>query len=143
MKLTAEQEAQIHRLSDGEIYRLAMTFANEPTQQEILEYRSFSSQINGLLQFSRSWSELIDFVKHQKGRNWQGQKQSYEGFYTALEARLNQIFADVRETHHLVSDNLSKTETREQQSFFAGLLAREFIQHLYAEMLYRKGGEAR
>jgi hypothetical protein len=142
MKLTTEQEAQIQLLSDGEIYRRAINFANEPPQQEVLVYRSFSSQINGLLQSSRSWGELIDFVKHQKERNWQQQKQSYEEFYTALEARLNKIFTDVKETYHLVSNDLSKTEAREQQSFFAGLLAREFIQHLYAEMLYRKGGPA-
>ncbi len=142
MKTTTAQEAQIRRLSDSEIYHLAMTFANETESQTVLDYRSFGSQINGLLQFSRSWGELINFVKHQKGRNWQGQRQSYESFYTALEAKLNKIFADVKETYHLVSDGLTKAETRDQQEFFAGLLACEFIQHLYAEMLYRKGGRA-
>ncbi len=138
MKLTTEQEACIRHLSDSEIYRLAVAFANETELQAVLEYRSFGSQINGLLQFSCSWGELVAFVRHQRGRNWQGQKQSYEGFYTALETRLDRILADTKETYHLVADGLSKNETRTQQEFFAGLLAREFVQHLYAEMLYRK-----
>lgn len=138
MNLTTEQEARIQRLSDTEIYHQAMTFASTEVAQEVLAYRSFGSQINGLLQFARSWNELLSFVKHQKGRSWQGQRQSYEGFYSALETQLNLIFTAVKDTYHLVPSDLSKAETREQQSFFTGLLARSFVQHLYAEMLYQK-----
>ena len=135
MKLTPDQEPQIRLLSDGDIYRAAMTFANE--QQKVIEYSQFNSQINGLLQFSRSWSELTGFVNHQKSRDWQGVRQSYGGFYTALSQQLKELRRDVKDKYGFVPDGLTKRESNELTNFFAGLLAREFIQHLAAEMMWK------
>ncbi|MGC9396914.1 MAG: hypothetical protein ACP5J4_18875 [Anaerolineae bacterium] len=134
MQLTPDQETHIRMLSDREIYQAAMTFANE--QQDVIAYSQFNSQINGLLQFSRSWSELIGFVNHQKSRNWQGVRQSYGEFYTALNQQLNDLRRKVKD--EFVPDDLTKRESNELTDYFAGLLAHEFIQHLAAEMMWKK-----
>jgi hypothetical protein len=135
MQLTPDQETQIRLLSDGDVYRAAMTFANE--QQDVIAYRQFNSQINGLLQFSRSWSELTSFVNHQRSRDWQGVRQSYGEFYAALKSQLDDMRSKVRGEYGFVPDDLTKRESNELTDFFAGLLAREFIQHLAAEMMWK------
>jgi hypothetical protein len=136
IRLTPEQETQIRLLSDGDIYRAAMTFANE--QEDVIAYSQFNSQVNGLLQFSRSWGELTSFVKHQKSRDWQGVRQSYGEFYTALKSQLDDMRGDVKGKYGFVPDDLTKRESNELADFFVGLLARAFIQHLAAEMMWKK-----
>jgi hypothetical protein len=136
MGMTPDQETRIRLLSDGELYRTALDFARE--QQEVIAYSQFNSQVNGLQEYARSWKELDQFVGHQKDRNWEGQNQSYQGFYTALHTFLNQLRHDVKEKYHFVPDGLTKKETKALIDFFAGRLAREFVQHLAAEMMWQK-----
>ena len=129
VKATPEQQRHIHLLSDGDLYRQAMTFARQ--HQETARHRTTGSQLQGLLQFSRSWGELDGFVKHQKSK-----EQAYKTFYEQLHSELNQIRNKAKS--RFVPDNLTKKQSREQVDFFAGLLAREFIQHLAAEMMWKE-----
>lgn len=136
MKLTPEQESQIRQLSDAEMYPEAVDFASQypPVQK---------SQMAGLLEFSRSWEELAGFVRHQKDdRDWgepgKSKRAHYKDFYTALDAHLNELRRRSREQYNFVPDGLTKNENRQQTDFFAGLLAREFIQHLVAEMMWKE-----
>lgn len=136
MKATSEQEAELRLLADGELYREAANLASE--QRDVIGDRQLGNQMNGLLEYSRSWEELTSFVAHQKDRNWTGRRQAYQGFYSALHQYLNDLRADVKDQHHFVPDGLTNREAKERTRFFAGWLARAFIQHLVAEMMWQK-----
>jgi hypothetical protein len=136
-KLSPEEQERIRLLSDGEIYQQAIEFAKE--QEDIIAYRQFGHQVNGLEEHARSFKELEVFVDHQKNRNWEDKRQSFEGFYTELANYLNDLRGDVKDEYGLVSSEGAENQT----NFFAGLLAREFVQHLAAEMkwqAWRQGG---
>ena len=133
MKPTPEQKVQIRLLSDGQLYDQAVTFVK---QNDTLE----NKQMAGLLEFSRSWQELLKFVRHQKGRDWQRNKAYYADFYTQLEQQLEQLRAKVKSEYGMVPHGLTKKETSRHTEYFAGLLAREFIQHLVAEMMWKEKG---
>jgi hypothetical protein len=135
LELTSEQREKIRLLSDDEMYRDAIAFAEK--QEKIITYRQFGHQIQGLQEYARSFKELAAFVKHQRRRDWAGKSQSFEAFYTALHEYLNQLRGAVQEKYGFVPDDLTHNETREQTEFFAGLLAHEFIQHLAAEMMWQ------
>lgn len=134
-RLSPEQRKNIRLLSDGEMYRDAISLANE--QEEIIAYRQFGHQLSGLGEYARSFSELDEFVTHQVERDWEGKSQSFQGFYAALKGYLSDLRDDVQDKYGFVPDGLTKRETREQIDFFAGLLAREFVQHLVAEMMWQ------
>ena len=129
MKLTPEQESEIRLLSDTDLYHKAMTFAK--THEATAQHRTTGSQLQGLLQFSRSWKELDDFVKHQKSK-----EQAYKQFYEALHSGLGEIQNIAKSK--FVPNGLTKRERRKRTVFFTGLLAREFIQHLAAEMMWKE-----
>lgn len=133
MKPTAEQKDQIRLLSDGELYDQAIVFVR---QNDTVE----NKQMAGLLEYSRSWEELLKFVRHQKGRDWQRKKAHYADFYTELEQYLTQLRAKVKSEYGMVPHNLTKRETAKYTQCFAGLLATEFIQHLVAEMMWKEKG---
>ena len=124
MKLTPKQEAQLRLLSDEELYRQAMAFVQESGTIE-------NKQMSGLLEFSRSWKELEQFVNHQEGRDWgqpgKSKKAYYKTFYTKLKEQLKQL-------RSFIPSGL----TEEEADYFAGRLAREFIQHLVAEMRWKE-----
>ena len=128
MRPTPEQEIRIRLLSDADLYDGAMTFARE--HESTAQHRTTKSQLQGLVEFSRSWTELDDFVKHQRSKN-----QAYQAFYIALDSKLGDLHA--RAKAEFVPGDLTKKERNEQTKFFAGLLAREFIQHLAAEMMWQ------
>lgn len=131
VKATLEQEVQIRLLSDGELYRDAVSFVHESLIVE-------NKQMAGLLEFSRSWDELLKFVRHQKGRAWHRKKAHYADFYTKLEQQLNELRAKVKNEYGFVPRGLTKKPARTYTEYFSGLLAREFIPHLVAEMRWKE-----
>ncbi len=137
MTVTPEQEEQIRLLSDGELYHQAITFVrNQESVQNVLEIKNYGHQLNGLLEFARSWQELWRYVTKQQPRDWQGKKQAYVHFYGAVKFELEAIrkLAQLK----FVPDGLAKNETRTLTDQYAGILAAEFVRHLVAEMLWRK-----
>jgi hypothetical protein len=136
MKLTLEQATILRVLDETTLCKQAEEFVKAHPAVE-------NSQMAGLLEFSRSWDELVRFVNHQKNnRDWgepgKSKRAHYKDFYTALDAYLKDLYREVQDQHELVPDGLTKNERRQLTSFYAGLLARDFIQHLVAEMMWQK-----
>jgi hypothetical protein len=119
-------------LSDTEMYQKAISLTKNTSKIDSIS----KTQFLGLMEFSRSWSDLNNFVKHQKERDWK-EKEAYKVFFNGLHTFLCQLRNDVKEKYKLVSSNLTKAESKNMTDLYAGLLARSFIQHLSAEMLYR------
>lgn len=138
--MSAIDERRLGALSDTRLYPEAAAFLAgfladyelPPTQQLI-----------GLLTFSRSWAELMGFVKHQEGRDW-GNKESYRQFYAQLRRYLDDPKTGLRQRIKaelgLVPAGLTARGEREAQEQWAGALAREFVQHLVAAALYHVQG---
>lgn len=128
IKTTSDQMKRIRLLEDTDLYHAAITFArNQPSVE--------TKQLNGLLEFSRSWDELTSFVRHQKSRTWTGQKAHYQDFYNALDSYLQQdLRSQVKNDSDFVPADLTKKESNRLVDHFAGLLAQSFIQHLVAEI---------
>lgn len=134
--MSAIDERRLGVLSDTRLYPEASAFLTRfladyeppPTQQLV-----------GLLTFSRSWAELLGFVKHQEGRDW-GNKEGYRQFYAQLRRYLDDPKTGLRQRVKaelgLVPGGLSAKGEREAQELWAGALAREFVQHLVAAALY-------
>lgn len=133
VQVTPEQQSQIRLLSDGELYRDAVDFVDK---SRIVD----NKQMAGLLEFSRSWGELNKFVKHQKGRDWHGRNSHYTDFYTKLSKFLDKLRTKIKTDSDFVPNRSTNKETKKYADYFAGLLAREFIQHLVAEMMWKEKG---
>jgi len=128
MQATREQIAQMRLLSDGELYIEAQKFFKNYKPPE-------NKQLAGLLEFSRDINDLQSFVKHQAGRKWvDSPKAHYETFYNELNKYLQKLRQQVKSPpHDLVMKGLTAKAEKDQVDFFAGWLAREFVQHLVAE----------
>jgi len=127
MQETHEQLVQMRLLSDRDLYAEAQEFLKTYRPPE-------NKQLNGLLEFSRDIGELQSFVKHQKDRDWgTGAKQHYQTFYSELGDYLQKLRQRVKTPYGLVAGGLTAKTEKVQVDFFAGWLAREFIQHLVAQ----------
>jgi hypothetical protein len=121
-----EQQVRLHLLSDGPLYDAACTFVRD--QQSNLPA---NSQLMGLLQAARTWNDLQAFIKHQLERDWGDPR--YPDFYRALDRSLKEIVP--KYVTMFVPEHLAKKDARREQDRWSGLLAREFIQHLYAQAI--------
>lgn len=131
MQLGREEQERLRLLSDGALYEQAMQFVK---QNDTVD----NAQVNGLVSHAQDWHNLEMFVRHQASRDWQKRKRHYRDFYRALQTQLGQLRAQAKK--HFVPESMGKSQSREQTAFYAELLAREFIQHLAAEILFREGG---
>lgn len=123
------EELTIRLLSDDLLYQEAVRFAENKNVRP--------AQINGLLAFSKGeWSELEKFINHQANRTAHHAKE----FYVELKTKLQWLRKQAQETG-LIPDGLTKQEAKACVDALAVGLAREFIQHLSAELLCRKGGQ--
>jgi hypothetical protein len=118
-------------LSDGELYQRAQKFVATTPAVE-------NKQVNSLLEFSRSIYHLLIYVQHQRDRKWSEREANLKKFYTALYEALTRIVRDTRDLWKFVAPGIGEVEAQRRTGIFATLLAREFIQHLVAEMLYTR-----
>jgi len=130
MNLTPEQQARTQLLSDEALYKEACKFIRDHAEKQSLPD---ARQFMGLLQFSRTWKELQEYINHQSERDW-GSNQTCPEFYNALCGRLRELQA--RYVEPLVSKTLSKKERQAAMDCWADALMPAFIQHLYAEGRY-------
>jgi hypothetical protein len=142
MSINEEQMRLIRVLSDTELYKQAIDFLN--TEVEVnhqFEQRPPlpNTQINGLLNVAQAntYGELIDFIKHQRDRTWQGKNAHIKIFYQDLERVLKEM-PEFAKREGLIPEDISIQKTREEIQKISGLLACEFIQHLAAENLVRE-----
>lgn len=137
MSATTIDERRLSVLSDNQLYRDAAEFLERFVTDHTLPQ---NQQLVGLLNFSRSWGELLAFVKHQEGRDWGTRGQDYKQFYNLLRRYLDDPKTGLRQRVKadlgLIPAGLVAKQEREVQEQWAGALAREFIQHLVAAALY-------
>jgi|Deesub1362A_J573_1020465.scaffolds.fasta_scaffold00513_6 hypothetical protein len=131
MELTRDQQREIWLISDRDLYCEAEQFLADHGAVD-------RSQAEGLLDNAQSFGELQRFVRHQAGRDWTGRKEHYRDFYVSLDGFLKDLRRRVRDQYGLVPQGLPKEETKEQNDYFAELLAREFLQHLVAELMFQR-----
>ncbi len=135
MALAAEQRQKILLLSDTVLYPEAVAFVRKLVQEEDRSPLP-TSQVMGLLNIALAskYSELYQFVVHQRDRNWSGSKSDIKELYIALEKFLTQMKQKrIKDEFQLLRSGLTNRETSEEADELMVLLAREFIQHLVAE----------
>jgi hypothetical protein len=117
--------------SDGPLYHAAVTF--------VQDHRSVDpAQFSALLQHAQRWSDLRAYVAKQVTRDWQGNKEYYKAYFGDLKSELDRVERRARE---FVDPGLTSAEKRAHTTLLAGLLGREYIQHLWAEATMRSGGD--
>lgn len=130
MTLTLAEERRLAALSDGPLLSEAVRFAGENGALE-------DAQLNGLRQYAEDWSELMTFVRKQAARDsWSGRQRHYKTYYLALQRKLEELSR--RDAVPFVETTLSPAERRVAEARYAALIAREFIQHLWAETLFAR-----
>jgi len=106
-----------------------------------------NQQLIGLLTFSRTWNELLTYVKHQEKRDWGRREEHYKEFYAILRRYLEDpksgLYLRIKTQFNLIPENLNKNEIRALTEAWSDALAHEFIQHLVAEALYQTQGATR
>jgi hypothetical protein len=79
---------------------------------------------------------LVEFILHQKLRDWQPSKRFLATFYSELERVFNQMRNQrLRTEFRLLNERNASQSIGEQADEIMILLAREFIQHLVTENL--------
>jgi hypothetical protein len=136
-------EQRVRVLSDGPILDDAIAFAREVVEFAPREKDLRASQLHGLQQYARGdWGELKDFVRHQVSRKWEGrdgETHPTKRFYDTLGKQLNLLGQQARlEQWELLPAGLPKKQFQDQVPAVAIRLAREFVQHLVAEILFRR-----
>ena len=116
-------------LSDGVLYDRARKFVQATPAVE-------NKQLNGVLEFSRSLPELMLFVVSQRKRNWTDREAHMKQFYEALYDELIRIMRDTRDLWGFVPKGAPEEEAQRRTALFADILARDFTQHMVAEMMY-------
>lgn len=129
----ARQSERIRLLSDTSMYRLSLDFVTSCPEAQKVNYQQYS----GLREFSRSWDELRKFVAHQKARDW-ASRIAYKTFYDEIDRTLKELYRDVKQEYGLVPSDLTNNETKRLTEYFAGLLSREFVEHLAAHVMYTR-----
>ncbi len=137
MMFTSEKTCQdpqdtIRLLSDGQLYRDALDFIEA---QGTIDGRT---QLASLLSYTQSWADLTNFVQHQSQRDWIGKKSYYGQFYAALNAYLKQLYQQTLQWFQLPDNLETKKEIKKWQEKYAIRVAREFVEHLTFENLYRE-----
>jgi hypothetical protein len=140
--LIHDEQRRINLLSDTVLYQDAVMFVsdNPPPKQ---------SQLTGLLQFSRTWSEIKGYINHQRNRDW-GRDTDTPAFYEALR---NYLYGNGAQRHKrsletriseefglIDSEALTKQERRDATEAYAGMLATAFVQHIVCAALFARTG---
>ncbi len=132
IELTREQQEQIRLFSDGQLYQDALEFIET---QGTIDGRT---QMASLLSYTQSWADLIEFVRHQSQRDWIGKKSYYGQFYAALDSYLKQLYQQTLQWFPVPDNYQTKEQKRNWQEHCAIRVAREFVEHLTFENLYRE-----
>lgn len=141
MKLTKEERKKIHLLSDGELYRDALSLAKE--HKYLKNHKELRSQLSGLENIVRSHElgQIIDFAKKKTKRDTLS--DDLKDLYRDLVSYLESLYQKVKEEYQLViiPENVSRSQKKQfnkEAEEYAYLLAKEFVQHLVAEINYQR-----
>ena len=131
---TLRQLQKIWLLSDTVLYVEAVAFIQRLVDKEGCNPLP-ASQVNGLFSIAESsrYSELRQFVEHQRDRDWQPSKRDIKTFYTRLEQELTRMERRLAVEFRLTKDENGRPVSDADENEMLALLAREFIQHFVAE----------
>lgn len=127
MKLTREQDIKLRLLSDNELYEDAVAFIRENRTVR-------NNQMSGLRNISEAaagFSGVLKFTKHQASRTYRD--RDTKDFYAALTRKLEGLQKRLKADQDFLPDGLSKKELNKYAESYGLLIAREFINHLWAE----------
>ena len=115
MAVTIEQAQKIRLLSDGELYDKAVNFVKE--YPEYIHSKVSNAQLNGLQNAIRAgdWNEILSYADNRLKRGTT--VDELRTFYDSLKKYLEEL---------------------EEQEEIRYALAKEFIQHLVAEVNYQQ-----
>jgi hypothetical protein len=133
--LSPEQLQRVWYLSDTVLYNEAVQFVHKLIETQGCEPLP-TSQVTGLMNIARTsrYSQLRDFVIHQRERNWPPRQRSIKTFYDEFDKLLTTMHnRRLRSEFHLLSPDASIKEMQIEADLFMAQLASEFIQHLVAE----------
>src|SRR6266567_7879057 len=133
--LSTEQMRKLSLLSDTVLYPEAVAFIGRLVREERCSPLP-TSQVMGLLNvaYASRYTELHEFVKHQRDRNWPESRSDIKLFYTELEKFLTAMQKRrLRDEFHLVEGAPNTSGGRQEVDELMASLAHDFIQHLVAE----------
>jgi hypothetical protein len=133
--LSASQIEKIPLLSDTILYPEAVAFIRRMVRDEDCLPLP-TSQVMGLLNVAKAfkYSELYEYIKHQRDRSWPTSKSDIKKLYTDLEQLLTLMKNKrLKDDFHLTTEDLNPMETRQESDELMAQLAHDFIQHLVAE----------
>jgi len=134
IKSTPEQLQKLRLLSDGELYRMACKF--------IADNHSIDSkkQAVSLVAHTQTWDDIDGFVNKQASRDWESQTKyaGYKQFFQNLKSSLNVFRKRVEEEWFPPGAEYNTKDKRKAWiNHFSIVVAREFLQHLEAENMYK------
>ncbi len=133
MELAKKQEMKLRLLSDDELYEDAVAFIKENGTIK-------NHQINGLKNIADAadgFSHILKFTRHQASKTYRDTKD----FYAALTKKLETLQQRLKTDQDFVPDNLSRKELSKYSESYGLLIAREFINHLWAENTFKSEKE--
>lgn len=132
---SSSQFEQILNLSDNVLYPEAVAFMHRMVEEEGCSTLP-ASQVTGLLNIANAatYAALLQFIQHQRDRNWPESKKDIKTFYTELEKWFTTVKARrLRQEFHLVREEQDNRAMLREVDELMILLAHDFIQHLVAE----------
>ena len=97
------------------------------------------AQLSSLLQYAQDWDDLKKFVNKQWDRAQRNLDEGYKEFYGALKGELDKLEKRAKQLASTCPGGQKQWNT-----FYASELAREYIRHLVAHLLFvGKGGHAK
>jgi len=136
--ISTTQLEKVYYLSDMVLYKEAIGLIRSQKDRDGNLQPLPTSQVKGLWNIANSstYSVLVEFIVHQKLRDWQPSKRFLATFYTELERVFNQMRNQrLRTEFRLLNERDASQSISEQADEVMILLAREFIQHLVTENL--------
>lgn len=136
--ISATQLEKVYYLSDMVLYKEAIGLVRSQKDRDGNLQPLPTSQVKGLWNIANSstYNTLVEFIVHQKLRDWQPSKRFLATFYTELERVFNQMRNQrLRTEFRLLNERDASQSIAEQADEVMILLAREFIQHLVTENL--------
>jgi hypothetical protein len=136
--ISTTQLEKVYYLSDMVLYKEAVGLMRSQKDRNGNPQPLPTSQVKGLWNIANSstYNLLVEFIVHQKLRDWQPSKRFLATFYAELERVFNQMRNQrLRTEFRLLNERNASQSIGEQADEVMILLAREFIQHLVTENL--------
>lgn len=129
LTLTLPEAERIRVLSDGDLYEEALRFV----KTHCADRYPNTAQVQGMVEYSIDWYSLNKFTSHQSSKPHHHDHDFYKALYKWLQDSRGRL-----ESEWGLSISAPTTaESKLRRDWLCGLVAREFVQHVAAEIRYR------